>query len=205
MLSLLELPQEITLLFRYSILIQEQSLSNAKSQNQSPTGDIFHLPKLPLLVRQLSITLTSLTKIHPREFLKEPNNLPTVKLCLMLSIHLRNGACLLVYTQMTKRILMPKCNFSLLRRDNNSSSKVMLVASLMYPSLITTSIRTVFSVSVKRKQMRLHKRFISWKSETQLQIHKSLREALKSKCHLMQLEISQFLCKLSKSLELSLL
>ena len=106
--------------------------------------------------------------------------------------HLRNGATLLVYTQLTRETLMLICNYSSLKKDNNNLLKVMLDASLISQLLKTPLTKITFSASVKRRQLRLLKKFTLWKLETLHLTVRNSREVLRYKSHLMFKVTSQF-------------
>lgn len=89
------------------------------------------------------------------------------------------------------------CNCSWLKRNNNRFLKVSPPLSLICQSLTLMIIKTLYSASVKRKLMKIHKNFISWKSVLQLQVNKNSKNQLIFKCN--KMEISQYWCKIAQS------
>ena len=125
---------------------------------------------------------------------KEHPSWPTARSCLMELILQRSGATLLDFTKLRPRPSDVRCNFSSLKRDNSSFLKDML--ELLLTSDFVTHLNQVrFSVSAKRKPLKLDKNFISWKSETLLQARPSSERLQKSNSLLMLKVTSQSSCK----------
>jgi hypothetical protein len=119
-------------------------------------------------------------------------------------IQSRSGASLWVYTPTNKDRSMPRCSYSSQKKDNSNFWRAMQGALLTYQSQTMPPIKITYSVSVRKRLLRLIKKFTLWRLETLLLDNKSSRKVLILQCQLMCREIFLSFCKLLTDMELFL-
>lgn len=169
--------------------------------NQSGTGVGLEKILLVLSANKMFITPISTILLLQRESLNKNQNSEIVKLWITELIQLENGAIWLVSIKELQMLFAATCNCFWLKRNNNRFLKVSLPLSLTCQSLTPTTIRTLYSASVKRKLMKTLKNFILWKLVPQLQDNKNSKNLLIFKCN--KTEISQYWCKIALNSVLS--
>ena len=165
--------------------------------SQSDSGDGLVKILLVLFANRMFIIPISTMLPLLKESLNKNQNSEIVKLWITELIPLENGVIWLVSIKVLTMQFAVTCNCSWLKRNNNRFLRVSQPLLPTCQSLTPMIIRTLYSASVKRKQMKTLKNFISWKLVLQLPVNRNSKNQQISKCN--KTEIFQYWCKIAQS------